>query len=56
MIYVSICKECQEKHANVIEKKRSKGCFQFVNEAVEENACYLDYMHDEENETGGLDK
>ncbi|KLA07136.1 hypothetical protein B4086_5612 [Bacillus cereus] len=56
MIYVSICKECQEKHADVIEKKRSKGCFQFVNEAEEKSGCYLDYMHDEEEETDGLDK
>lgn len=56
MIYVSICKECQEKHVDVIEKKRSKGCFQFINEAEEKSACYLDYMHDEEEETDGLDK
>lgn len=53
MIYVAICKECQEKHADVIEKKRSKGCFQMVNDANEKSDCYLDYMHDEENEIKG---
>lgn len=27
MIYVAICKECQEKHADVIEKNAQKDAF-----------------------------
>lgn len=50
MIYVAICKECQDKHADVIENKRSKGCFQLVREADGMSDCYFDYMHEGENE------
>lgn len=48
-IYARICKECQEKHVDIVEKKRSKGCFQMVMDAEEKDECYLEYMHDEGN-------
>ncbi|WP_179876813.1 hypothetical protein [Bacillus wiedmannii] len=50
MIYVAICKECQKKHADIVEKKLSKGCFQMVREADSMSDCFLDYMHDEAEE------
>lgn len=51
MIYARICKKCQEKYVDIVEKKRSKGCFQMVMDAEEKEECYLEYMHEEdENE------
>ncbi|MEH7464615.1 hypothetical protein V7166_21900 [Bacillus thuringiensis] len=50
MIYIHVCKECVNKHLDVIEKKRSKGCFQMVIETDNKNECYFDYMHEEEKE------
>lgn len=49
-MYARICKECQVEHEEVVEKLRSKGCFQFVMDAEDRDECRISYMHDEEEE------
>ncbi|QEM43067.1 hypothetical protein CHOTACABRAS_13 [Bacillus phage Chotacabras] len=47
-MYARVCPSCLMKHGDIIEKKISKGCIWGVMTTMEPDECYLDYMHEEE--------
>ncbi|UNA01424.1 primase [Bacillus phage vB_BcgM] len=47
-MYARVCRECEEYHQDIIQKKISKGCITGVMLTTDKDECYLEHMHEEE--------
>ncbi|MCH5476711.1 hypothetical protein L4A40_26875 [Bacillus cereus] len=48
MIYATVCAECEKNHADVLEKKRSKGCFIMLRTTDDKDMCQLGYCREDD--------